>query len=79
VYFRAQQKDAFGIVYFQPGVTAMMNLGDRSFQVTPELLYTGINNVELRARLYLLSGSRETDFGAKQNSSRLEFQARLYF
>lgn len=79
LYFRAQQKDAFGIVYFQPGVTAMMNLGDRSFQVTPELLYTGINNVELRARLYLLNGSRETDFGAKQNSSKLEFQARLYF
>ncbi|MHB8665890.1 MAG: hypothetical protein ACYC7B_00020 [Burkholderiales bacterium] len=24
-YFRAQQKDALGIVYFQPAITAMMN------------------------------------------------------
>jgi hypothetical protein len=79
VYFRAQQKDAFGIVYFQPGVTAMINLEDRSYQVTPELLYTGVNNVELRARIYLLQGDRHTDFGAKQNARKIELQARLYF
>jgi len=79
VYLRAQQKDAFGVVYFQPGVTAMINLDDRSFQVTPELLYTGINNVELRARVYVLQGDRNTDFGAKQSSRKFELQARLYF
>ncbi len=79
LYVRAQQKDAFDIVYFQPAVTAMMNLEDRSFQVTPELLYTGVNNLELRARLFLLHGDRETDFGSKQNSRKLEIQARYYF
>lgn len=79
LYLRAQQKDAFDIVYFQPAVTAMVNLDDRSYQVTPELLYTGFNNVELRARLYMLNGERNTDFGAKQNSRKIEFQARLYF
>ena len=79
VYFRAQQKDALGIVYFSPAITAMMNLQDRSYQVTPELQYTGINNLELRARLFLLEGGRSTDFGEKQNSRKIEFYARYYY
>lgn len=78
-YFRAQQKDALGIVYFQPSITAMMNWQDRSYQVTPELQYTGVNNLELRLRLFLLNGASSTDFGEKQNSSKLEFYARYYF
>jgi hypothetical protein len=79
LYFRAQQKDALGIVYFQPAITAMMNWQDRSYQVTPELVYTGINNLELRMRLLLLHGGSSTDFGEKQNSRKLEFYARYYF
>lgn len=79
LYFRAQQKDALGIVYFQPAITAMMNLNDRSYQVTPELQYTGVNNFEFRLKLFLLRGSEMTEFGEKQVSSRLEFRARFYF
>jgi len=79
LYFRAQQKDAFGIVYFQAALTMMMNVQDRSYQLAPELLYTGIRNVELRARLLLLQGGSGTDFGEKQASSRLEVYARLHF
>jgi len=79
LYFRAQQQDAFGIVYFQPAVFAMLNLDDRSFQVTPELQYTGFNNFELRLRLYLLHGASSTDFGEKPNDRKLEFYVRYYF
>ena len=79
LYFRAQQKDALGIVYFQPSITAMMNWQDRSYQVTPELLYTGVKNLDLRLRLFLLQGGSLTDFGEKQNSRKLEFYARYYF
>ena len=79
LYFRAQHPDAFGIVYFTPAVFAMLNLDDRSFQVTPELQYTGFNNFELRLRLYLLHGGSSTDFGEKANSRKLEFYARYYF
>jgi len=79
LYFRAQQKDALGIVYFQPSVTAMMNWQDRSYQVTPELQYTGVKNFDLRLRLFLLQGGISTDFGEKQNSRKLEFYARYYF
>jgi hypothetical protein len=79
LYFRAQHPDAFGIVYFQPAVFAMLNLDDRSFQVTPELQYTGYNNLELRLRLYLLHGGSSTDFGEKANSRKVEVYARYYF
>ena len=79
LYFRAQQKDALGIVYFQPAVTAMINVEDRSFQVTPELTYTGIGNLELKLRFFVLSGGTATDFGEKQNARKLEFYARYYF
>jgi hypothetical protein len=79
VYFRAQQKDALGIMYFQPAITAMMNWQDRSWQMTPELLYTGFGNLELRARLFLLHGGADTDFGEKLNSRKLELYARYYF
>jgi len=79
LYFRAQQKDALGIVYFQPALTAMVNLEDRSYQVTPELQYTGINNLELRLRLFLLHGGAMTDFGEKANSRKFELYARYYF
>jgi hypothetical protein len=79
VYFRAQLKDALGIVYFQPAIFAIMNWQDRSYQVTPELQYTGINNLELRFRAFLLHGGKSTDFGEKQNSRKLELYARYYF
>jgi hypothetical protein len=78
-YIRAQVKDAFGIVYFQPAITAMFNLNDHSYQITPELQYTGINNFDLRARLFVLGGGHFTDFGEKQNSRKLELSARFYF
>ena len=79
LYFRAQQQDAFGIVYFQPALFALVNLDDRSFQVTPELQYTGFNNFELRLRLYLLHGGGSTDFGEKPNDRKFEFYVRYYF
>lgn len=79
IYFRAQMKDALGIVYFMPALTAMMNWQDRSYQVTPELQYTGFKNLELRLRVFLLHGGSGTDFGEKQVSRKLEFYARYYF
>ena len=79
IYLRAQQKDALGIVNFQPSITAMMNWQDRSFQVTPELLYTGVKNFDLRLRLFMLQGASLTDFGEKQNSRKLEIYAKYYF
>jgi hypothetical protein len=47
--------------------------------VLPELLYTGIKNVELRFRVQANIGPRLTEFGEKQASNRVEFRLRYYF
>jgi hypothetical protein len=78
-YLRVSQKEPWNILYFTPALTVIANLDDRSRSVAPELFYTGITNVELRARAIFLSGAPGSDFGEKQNSRRFELLARLYF
>ena len=79
VYLRVTQKEPFDILYFTPALTVIANANDWSTSITPELLYTGYNNVELRLRAFFLNGGAGTEFGERQISKRIEFQARLYF
>jgi hypothetical protein len=79
LYLRLSQKEPLDILYFTPAVTVMANLNDRSYSLTPELLYTGITNLELRLRAGFILGARETEYGEKQNDFRFEFRAGYYF
>ncbi|MDO9600831.1 MAG: hypothetical protein Q7J02_00805, partial [Rhodocyclaceae bacterium] len=79
LYLRASQKEPFDIVYFTPSITLIGNLDDRSYSLTPELLYTGITNLDLRLRASWLSGKAGSEFGEKQNARRVELVARYYF
>jgi hypothetical protein len=79
LYLRVSQKEPFDILYFAPALTAIVNLQDKSYSIAPELLYTGVRNVELRARAIFLGGGSGTDFGEKQNERRFEMLARFYF
>ncbi|MGF1548208.1 MAG: hypothetical protein ACFCUG_12865 [Thiotrichales bacterium] len=79
LYLRVSQKEPFDIVYFTPAVATIVNLDDGSFSLTPELLYTGITNLNLRLRATWLNGGVDTEFGEKQNDARLELVARYYF
>ena len=47
--------------------------------VLTELLYTGITNVELRARVVLNRGDEGSEYGERAVRSRAELRARLYF
>jgi hypothetical protein len=79
LYFRVSQKEPFDILYLTPAVTTILNLDDRSFSLSPELLYTGITNLELRLKGTVLVGDRFSEFGEKPNDARLELRARYYF
>lgn len=79
LYLRASQKEPFDIVYFTPSLTLIANLDDHSYSLTPELLYTGITNLDLRLRAAWLHGGAGTEFGEKQNVRKLELMARYYF
>lgn len=79
VYLRVAQKDPFDILYVTPGFTVIYNVDDHSYNFSPEISYTGINNLELRTKLYILHGSENSEFGEKQNGSRLEVRGRYFF
>jgi hypothetical protein len=79
LYLRVTQKEPFDILYFTPALTVIANADDGSTSITPELLYTGFKDIELRLRGIFLTGGAGTEFGERQVSSRIEFRARLYF
>ncbi len=79
LYVKVSQKEPFDIVYFTPSVTAIVNVADKSWSLTPELLYTGITNLDLRLRATWLHGDSHSEFGEKQNRHKIELTARFYF
>lgn len=79
LYLRASQKEPFDIVYFTPSITLIGNLDDRSYSLSPELLYSGVTNLDLRLRATWLHGNGHSEFGEKQNARKLELMARYHF
>ena len=79
LYLRISQNQPFDILYFTPALTTIMNLDDRSFSISPEIMYTGIKNWEFRLKGMALVGSHGTDYGEKQNDYKIEFRVRYYF
>jgi hypothetical protein len=79
LYARVTAKEPRDILYFIPGVTAILNLDDRSYSLGPEMLYTRFTNLELRARFIYLNGGDRTEFAEKQNNTRFEIRLRYFF
>jgi hypothetical protein len=57
----------------------IVNTEDHSWSLIPEMLYTGVKNLELRARVALTQGDAGTEYGERAVRSRIELRARLYF
>jgi hypothetical protein len=79
LYLRVSRKEPFDILYFTPSITGILNISDKSFSLSPEFLYAGITNLELRLKASFISGERLSDYGEKQNDYRMELRARYYF
>lgn len=79
LYLKFSQKEPAGILYFTPSVAGMVNLHDGSFSVTPELLYTGVTNVEMRLRAAFIQGGSNTEFGEKTADCRIELRVGFYY
>ena len=78
-YLRVSQKEPFDILDFTPSVSLIANTSDHSWSLIPELLYTGVKNLELRARVALNRGDAGTEYGERIVRSRIELRARFYF
>lgn len=79
LYGRISQKDPFDILYVTPAVTAIYNIDDKSYTLTPEMVYTGFTNWEMRLRFSLINGGTFTEYGEKQNTNKLELRIRYFF
>ena len=79
LYLRVSQKDPFDILYWTPALTAIINVEDKSYSLSPEILYAGITNLELRLKAMILAGDRLSEFGEKPYDYRVELRARYYF
>lgn len=79
LYMKFSRKEPFDILYFTPALTALVNLDDKSYSISPEVVYTGFTNWELRLRFSFLGGGDLSEFGEKSNSNKLEFRLRYFF
>lgn len=79
LYLKASVSEPFNWVYGAASVTTMANLKDGSWQLQPELSYTGFSNWELRGRLVILGGPASAEFTSKASSQRMEVYARYFF
>ena len=79
LYAKFSQKEPYDILYLSPGLSTIVNLDDSSFSVTPEVVYTGITNWEIRLRFSYLGGSKSSEYGEKLNRNKLEVRLRYFF
>ena len=66
LYLSAAIKEPYDFVYLNMGINSIVNLHDQSYSITPELIYTGLNNTEMRLRVTVLQGDANTEFGEKK-------------
>ncbi len=79
LYLRLSTKEPFDWVYFVPAMTVIYNLGDNSYSLLPEIMYTGLENLELRFKATLLYGDNNSEFIEKRNEQKYEFRLRYFF
>jgi hypothetical protein len=79
LYLKASVNEPFEWLYGSAALTAMSNLGDHSWQIQPELSYTGFSNWELRGRVIFFGGPQQTEFTSKASRQRLEIYGRYFF
>jgi len=79
LYLRASKNEPWDWLYTSISLTTMANAGDGSFQITPEFSYTGITNLEIRAKLIVLSEQKYSDYGEKLSRQRLEITGKYTF
>jgi hypothetical protein len=77
--FRAWWEEPGNLLYLTAGLQTLVNLEDHSFSVAPEVIYEGVDDLQLMLRASLPFGGANTEWGEKPNTYKVELQARYYF
>ncbi len=78
-YASVNWQEPFDILYFTPGFTAMVNLDDKSWTITPQFKYTGFTNWEVLLRTSFLFGEEFSEYGEKSTENKVELRLRYFF
>jgi hypothetical protein len=76
---RTSRKDPYGIPYFTPSITLIVNPEDKSYSLSREPLYTDITNLELRLKGTVMIGDEFSEFGEMLNDYQIELRMRYNF
>ena len=71
--------EPFNTLYFVPGLQVLYNVEDQSYSISPELNYSGIDNLDIRLRATVPIGDSLTEWGEKPNDYKIELRLRYYF
>jgi hypothetical protein len=79
LYARLSVKEPFDVLYFTPALSAIVNLDDQSISLSPEAMYTGITNLEMRLKFTWLHGDHFSEYGEKSSQNKVELRLRYFF
>jgi hypothetical protein len=79
LYVRISQKEPFDILYLTPTLTTIVNLGDGSFTLNPEVSYLVSESFEVRPRLVIPIGPAKSEYGEKVNAVNGELRLTYFF
>ena len=79
VYFQIQQSDMFGLTYFNPYISLIYNLDDRSMMLIPTLSYAPYQNMEFILYTMIAIGKDKTEYGDKTNRVKYGFRFKVFF
>jgi len=77
--FRVWWEEPGDLLYLTPGLQVLYSLDDKSFSVSPDVIYSGFENLDLRLRGTVPVGDSLTEWGEKPNEFKIELRARYYF
>jgi hypothetical protein len=79
VYFQIQQSDMFNLTYFNPYVSLIFNLDDRSMMIIPTLSYAPYQNMEFILYTMIAAGRAKTEYGDKKDNIKYGFRFKVFF
>lgn len=79
IYFRIQEKDLFGITYFNPYFYLIINLEDKSMVLSPVLNYAPFQNLEINIFFVCMIGKTPSEFGSSYSRWKVGANLKIFF
>ena len=79
LYFKASKPELFKYLYMNGAFFSVVNLADKSHSNTVEVSYTGLTDYIFTLRFTTNMGNRNSEYGQKLSSDRVELRCQYFF